>query len=1126
MSLSANPDLQTKLQRIVTSIAALAVSLIASALPPDYFTTESLTSSGKWMKVAVKESGIYELTFEELREMGFSNPEEVGIYGYDTWQMPEDFTDISGNARIPEQAKAIPAIHKSDKLIFYAHGVENITTVKTTGSFGSVAFDRTGRNVYSSYIWYLVGEKGFTQMAPSSNEADISDAVPLSYGIDYFYHENPLYHCYFDDGTSRGANTGRLYYGELLSGQDVSFPVTLNNITSGKYVQVKGSVFFEPYKYGTSEKRDSFGLRLGSGVSMSVAADKDFYIKPQQFSYSLQYPGTSMQYRFSKSAEFSGRFAHLGYFLISYYRNIPTDFDTFDQAHLMFTDLAENESGYFHLPDDNVLGFDITAPGDTRLLVPADDSRRIILTNTGSYPEIVLFDTEKEHKKVFAKRPVSSNNLRQRATQGADMLIVCVPALKNAALRLAEIHAATDGVKVTVATTTEIYDDFSAGTPDPMAVRSLVRMMSDNSRIPLRNILLMGPYRANPRLLGQTSDETGAVSLPYDSSNPLPEFNCIIAWQDDGIYFAEYGADSFAEFYALTDDVIPDKYYESKPKIGVGVLPCNSLAEADNAISKIERFLTDNSYAYTLNKMMAIGGNGDEQIHARCALEAIETSDKNLNNALIGTPVLVDALPKGDATRLFVNTLNKGCILSTYFGHGSSLQMAEYFFSSADLTKMKNNHLPFMCFFGCDITQTDRLIRGIGEKMVMASEYGLIGGLVSIRKTHDNVNRNIYSYFINAMTNDVSDPDAPARLRPLTLGEATSAWKSYFNKVENGRYILIGDPSITLPLPTLGVSTEISQAQGYVSLKGTITDNTGNKSDNFNGNCVVRILSAPVTSTSSNYISGDETKLTYTVQDVTVALKETTVANGSFSLTIPIPQESLASDTLTLAIAAYDPEQRLAAASKLVETGIRTEIPDFSKDTFPPVIESLEYDNQKNAAVITVRDEASLTLTESPLNSRLSIYIDGKFIDSSTTSSVTCPADNSYRKTIALPLLHDGNHILRARAKDDAGNETWRELSFITGNDDGSLRLVLSEKALIDEISVTVMNNLSDTNVYLYIEKASGEIIDILSIDNDFKWGGELTNGHKLPTGVYRLHVKSRSGAFSPAIEMPVIRKQ
>ena len=44
------------------------------AFPVKNYATESKLNKGKWVKIKIPEDGIYEITFEELRQMGFANP--------------------------------------------------------------------------------------------------------------------------------------------------------------------------------------------------------------------------------------------------------------------------------------------------------------------------------------------------------------------------------------------------------------------------------------------------------------------------------------------------------------------------------------------------------------------------------------------------------------------------------------------------------------------------------------------------------------------------------------------------------------------------------------------------------------------------------------------------------------------------------------------------------------------------------------------------------------------------------------------------------------------------------------------------------------------------------------------
>jgi len=59
------------------------------------YASKSVLSEGRWVKVSVDKTGIYKLTYAELRKMGFSNPDKVSVHGYGGWIMDEDFGGLS-----------------------------------------------------------------------------------------------------------------------------------------------------------------------------------------------------------------------------------------------------------------------------------------------------------------------------------------------------------------------------------------------------------------------------------------------------------------------------------------------------------------------------------------------------------------------------------------------------------------------------------------------------------------------------------------------------------------------------------------------------------------------------------------------------------------------------------------------------------------------------------------------------------------------------------------------------------------------------------------------------------------------------------------------------------------------
>ena len=101
---------------VITVIATLT-ALNASAFSASKYATSSRLATGKWVKIQVNEDGMYQITSEELAQMGFSDPQSVRIYGEGGHPINEH---LNGSAT--DDLKQIPVLRVKDKLSFYACG--------------------------------------------------------------------------------------------------------------------------------------------------------------------------------------------------------------------------------------------------------------------------------------------------------------------------------------------------------------------------------------------------------------------------------------------------------------------------------------------------------------------------------------------------------------------------------------------------------------------------------------------------------------------------------------------------------------------------------------------------------------------------------------------------------------------------------------------------------------------------------------------------------------------------------------------------------------------------------------------------------------------------------------------
>ena len=115
---------------------ALCSQLAASAFSSNKYASTSRLASGKWVKIALTKSGMYQITYDQLAEMGFSDPSKVKVYGHGGSLMSEL---LDGNAIDDLQQVAIG--RSNNKIYFYANGLVKMTL--NTNKKGSGDIDRS-----------------------------------------------------------------------------------------------------------------------------------------------------------------------------------------------------------------------------------------------------------------------------------------------------------------------------------------------------------------------------------------------------------------------------------------------------------------------------------------------------------------------------------------------------------------------------------------------------------------------------------------------------------------------------------------------------------------------------------------------------------------------------------------------------------------------------------------------------------------------------------------------------------------------------------------------------------------------------------------------------------------------
>lgn len=113
--------------------------------PSERYAAHSVLASGKWAKIRVPSSGVYELTAALVRRAGFSDLSRVRVYGYGG-NLQNEVLD-GDELEATDDLSEVPTCTVNGRRLFYAKGPVN-------WSSNSVA--RRTRNPYSDYGYYFL----------------------------------------------------------------------------------------------------------------------------------------------------------------------------------------------------------------------------------------------------------------------------------------------------------------------------------------------------------------------------------------------------------------------------------------------------------------------------------------------------------------------------------------------------------------------------------------------------------------------------------------------------------------------------------------------------------------------------------------------------------------------------------------------------------------------------------------------------------------------------------------------------------------------------------------------------------------------------------------------------------
>ncbi len=431
---------------------------------------------------------------------------------------------------------------------------------------------------------------------------------------------------------------------------------------------------------------------------------------------------------------------------------------------------------------------------------------------------------------------------------GPNMLIITdrdlrAPAERLRAHRLAHLPL-FQNPSVKVVTTDEIYDNFSAGLPDAMAVRNYIKFLYENAT---------DPY-GNPRL--------GYVLLLGDANE---DFRNNVSSQPDlvptNLYFTRTTLFAMAtdEWFAHMDSA--DQISGSAVMdVALGRLPAENLLEADTAVDKLIGYELDSPREPWRNEIILVADDELSSFQGACEHDWTDQSEIITytyapDYLTVRKIYLIDYPPFGGVkpqSRLdFLDAWNAGALAINYIGHGSSQQMAdEQVFLGSDVSQLNNGlRLPVMMAYSCTIGDFGNPAgKSLSEKLILRREGGAVATITASRESYPGPNSALnYAVFSNLRPRRPGQPEAPLGVVLLMAKANASAERLFvsFQEENNFKYNLMGDPALTLVTGRRAIRFETAPRDTLVagarrSLQGTVMRD-GAPDTGFNGRVAVTV---------------------------------------------------------------------------------------------------------------------------------------------------------------------------------------------------------------------------------------------------------------------------------------------
>ena len=1084
----------------------------------------NISLANNWYKIFVKNEGIYKVTGKMLSDNGIQineiDPSTIQIYNNGGKELVRAVTIPRPDSLIENAIMVVDnndgKFDESDYFLFYAKSVEGWNYNYVTKTFSHYINHYTEKNVF----WLTWGKnKNGKRMAAVSLPVD--NQIPLQTSFrDHLFLEEEYYNLidsgidwygkvFSNNGNPTESKTFAFNLKGAISQDSAEVKLKLAGISAGYH---RFNFYMNQHYLGRLDFTGSY-QKYTIVITDSVSLNKNNILIDGYNDLRLDY---LVEHIYSK--------AYLDWIELHFWRNLIANEDK-----LLFYSPVHAGSYRYQVSDfskDELYIFDITEYYDVRRFENLNISDGTVVfvdtVNSKTPKRYLALTPDKFLSPLHIEEDVTSN-LRTLSRE-VDFIIIAHDDFYDQALELKNHREGYENLKTEVAKISDVYDEFSWGLFDPVAIRDFIKYAYHNWHQPEYVLLL------------------GSGDFDYRNIiNPV-DHNWIPPFQTTENYESESRA--MDDWYVCVHD---DNYLD----LSIGRLPVRNPTHASNVVKKIIDYQKTPLYGDWRNTITLVAddvtGEDVEFIEREHTNEAENIAENYLPNSFNVNKIYLVEYPgvytasitgtrKPAAQQDIIDTINQGCLIINYFGHGRYDLWAHEVVLEMDQDLQRINcenkqafWIAGTCYFG-RFDNPD--YESMSEELVLLEDNGAIAVLAAARLVSSAPNI--------AFTKKLYGKLFPSAYHKIRLGNAISTTKnSRGNPEDDQKLILFGDPTLILANPAYQATIYKSdpdsiKALSQLNISGVILKD-GSTWHNFNGNI---LLKAYDSKKNRIYVIKENDVLNYLLPGNTIFRGTATVQNGEFNLKFIVPKDiTYGGKSGRFSVYFWNDEVDGSGFKNSIPVGgtstniLDNEGPQITIDFNGKDFYDGGMTNQNPVLSIEITDSSGVNIAGDIGHSIVLILDDEKI---NVTDLFNYYNNNYVSGSInyAPGFLAEGSHSILVKAWDNCNNSSEINAAFIVvANEKLTIRKVMNyPNPFSNNTEFTFWINL-DCETTIKIYTIAGRLIkkiDDVYASNGFNrifWDGHDHDGDRMANGVYLYKICAKAQYEGKTISTEVVDK-